>query len=657
MADNRNKKTASSSSSSSARPARPARPAPEPAFAPETAAVGRGVGSAVGLVGAALLIYQGLQQFGGHPAFEGAWVALPAALTLVGFGMRWLFRMPAGTVSAEARRQQNESMGFLAIVAAVLVALNVIGFFAFTRIDRTANRAYSLSPASRNVVANLDETLTITAYFTSDLPAPFNATEQYVRNLLAEYQASAPNGRVSVRFVSPDTDEERREADDAGVHPVQHQHIENDAVSVVEGYRGLVFEYLGNHQALPVIQPDTEGLEYAITVAIMQLTGEDLEIGVLSGHEGPQLTKGLSTWQRMLPTYHVTEVNAASAIDEDLRALIIVDPQTELSEDELHNIDAYVMSGHGLGIFGGAMQVDLQAGPDLSATPTHSGLNGLLQHWGVTIGENIVADAQCGRVPMRTPYGIQIPVLYPPAPIVTFTDEERQHPVLFNLQQTPLFFVSAIETTDAFRNAGGQVLMRSSAENSWLLEGSSISLRIREPAEWRSTMGGESGPFPLAVALSGEIPSAYTEGTRSPEDTHVLVVGTSTVIRDEFLPQEGQMSDADLAGAMAFALNSVDWLAQDQGLIAIRAKSIEEPALEVPQSVQDATAEAIEHAEAGDEAETQAAIERRNAALEEWEDRKIRYRWGNTLLIPLLFGAFGVARWWFRASKRASLRV
>ncbi len=654
MADNRNKKPAP--------PSKPKAPPPPAAdlsssVAPETAAVLRGASVAIIVVCALLLLYVGLQQLVGHETFENVWLIAPAAVGILGGVVRWLFRVPAGSISAEARRQQRESVGFLAITAAVLVALNVIGFFAFTRVDATDNHAYSLSPASRNVVANLDETLTITAYFTSDLPAPFNATEQYVRNLLAEYQASAPSGRVAIRFVSPDSDPEREAADAAGVHPVQHQHIENDAVSVVEGYRGLVFEYLGNHQAIPVVQPDTEGLEYSITVAIMQLTGEELEIGVLTGHEGPELTKGLSTWQRMLPTYHVTEVNASSAIDEDLRALVIVDPQTELSEDELHNIDAFVMSGHGLGIFGGSMAVDLQAGPDLSATPTHSGLNGLLQHWGITIGENIVADAQCGRVPMRTPYGIQIPVLYPPAPIVTFSDQEREHPVLFHLQQTPLFFASSIETTDVFRNAGGEVLMRSSEDNSWLLEGSSISLRIREPAEWRSTMGGESGPFPLAVALSGEIPSAYTEGTHAPEETHVLVVGTSTVIRDEFLPQEGQMSDADLAGAMAFALNAVDWLAQDHGLIEIRAKSIEEPALEVPQSVQEATAEAIEHAEAGDEAETQAALERRTAALEEWEGRKARYRWGNTLLIPLLFAVLGVGRWWFRASKRASLRV
>src|SRR6185369_11381122 len=110
------------------------------------------------------------------------------------------------------------------------------------------------------------------------------------------------------------------------------------------------------------------------------------------------------------------------------------------------------------------MSVDLQGGPDLSGEATHSGINDLLGHWGIEIGENIVADAQCGRVPMRGPYGIQIPVAYPPAPIVTFTDEQREHPTLFRLEQTPLFFASAIDTTDVFRNLHGTVLMRSSGD-------------------------------------------------------------------------------------------------------------------------------------------------------------------------------------------------
>ena len=106
----------------------------------------------------------------------------------------------------------------------------------------------------------------------------------------------------------------------------------------------------------------------------------------------------------------------------------------------------------------------------------------------------------------------------------------------------------------------GTVLMRSSeGENSWILSGDPVQLRIREPREWGATMNTrDHGPFVLAAAVEAPLPSAYNEGQTSDGDRRVLVVGTSTPIRDEFLPQQGQMADADLAGAMAFALNSVD---------------------------------------------------------------------------------------------------
>jgi ABC-type uncharacterized transport system involved in gliding motility auxiliary subunit len=593
-------------------------------------------------------------------------------------------RMPVNV----AQRQRAESLGFLGITTLVLVILNVIGYVASARWDVTPNRAYSLSQGSIDAVSppdpdhgvhGLDETLTITAYFSANLPAPFNATERYVRDILSEYEAASDH-HVVVHFVSPDSDEERHAAEQAGVTLVQHQHIDHDAVSVVEGYRGLVFEYLGNHQTIPVIQPDTQGLEYSITMAIKELTGDELHIGVLGGHEGPSLTKGLSTFQRMLPTYEISEVSATEPIDTNLRALLIVDPRTEITEAELRNIDAYVMQGGSLGVFGGSMVVDIEAGPDLTAEASHSGVNRLLERWGVSLGENIVADMQCGRVPMRTPIGIPIPVAYPPAPIVTFSDEERASTILFRLESTPLFFVSSVETTEVFRNLGGQIVMRSSGrdqasgqELSWMLEGSSISLRIRDPREWGSTMGGQSGPFALAASIDAELPSAFaaeggasTDGTdsrgpagadHSDGNVRVLVVGTSTSLRDEFLPQGGQVSDAELAGAMAFPLNSVDWLAQDEDLIAIRAKSIEEPALEVPQGVTAATEAALEDAERGDEAGMQEALEERTAALEAWESRKSMYRWGNTILIPLAFAGFGVIRWQMRARKKASLKA
>jgi hypothetical protein len=107
---------------------------------------------------------------------------------------------------------------------------------------------------------------------------------------------------------------------------------------------------------------------------------------------------------------------------------------------------------------------------------------------------------------------------------------------------------------------------------------------------------------------------------------------------------------------MAFALNSVDWLAQDSDLIAIRAKTIEEPPLEVPQSIQDATQNVLETAETGDEEATNEALERRTAALESENARKRWYQWGIGLGVPVVVVLLGLGRWQLRKNARANLK-
>ena len=554
---------------------------------------------------------------------------------------------------SKAGRQRAESLGFLAIVAGILVALNVLGIFFFLRADATGDRLFTLSEGSRRVVRDLEDTLTITAYFTPDLPPPFNAQERYVRDILAEYEA-ASNGHVQVRVVHPDSDEEREEAERAGVRVVQHQRLESDRVEVQEGYRGLVFEYVGDRHVIAALPQDTTGLEYSITMAIKQLADEDLPIGVLSGHESPTPTKGLATLQRMLPTYTLREVDASQPIDENLRALLIIDPQTEIGEAERNNIQSYLRGGGSLGVFGGSMKVATDAGPDIQAEQTNSGLDELLQPFGIRLQENIIADARCGQVPLRTPMGFAIPVPYPPAPTVPISEEQARHPTLFRLDQAQLFFTSGIETLDRFRELEGTTLLRSS-EESWALSGDSVTLRSRQPREWE--VQGFAGPHTLAGALTAPASAAGGEGEGSDEEIRIFVIGTSTILRDEFLPPAERVDDAQLATAMALPLNAIDWLAQDSDLIAVRAKSIEEPALNVPRGVTEATDDALAAFEGQDEDAAREALERRQAAVRAWDREKELYRWGNTLLIPIAVVAFGLIRWQMRQRKKANLKL
>ena len=563
------------------------------------------------------------------------------------------------------KRAASESLIFLLFVGGILILLNVLAaYFPSPRIDLTQNGLFSLAEGSERLVSSLDDRLEVTAYFTENLPPPFNATERQVRDLLSEY-AAASNGQFIVRFVNPNDEAKQDAARADGIQPVAHQKIEEDQVAVVEGYRGMALRYLDQTRTIPVIQ-DTTGLEYIVTSAIKELVGERKPIGIVGGHGGPSLEQGLTSLSSVLSLYDVREVDASQDIDPALAALLVVGPQEPFSDQELRRIDQYVMRGGSIGVFGGTTAVDLggQAGP--SARALSSRIDGLLGAWGVQLSSKLVADAQCSRAPMAGPMGLQVLVPYPPIPVLQLQEAQLEHPVMFRLASPMLPFVSPLEVGEAPANAKLTVLA-SSSQDSWTMSGQTISLEPRNPRDWQ--MSTEAGPFDLMVAIEGKLPSAFSAPVNedaadaipappvAENDVRVLVVGTSSFLEDAFMPPRPPQGDVQMNAALALALNAIDWLAADSDLIAIRAKTTEEPALDIPDSVLAAEGTALAAAEQGDEGGVESALAQRKAAIESWDAKKRAYRWINTLGIPFLVVLYGLFRWRQRSNKKKTLTL
>ncbi|MDD9933699.1 MAG: Gldg family protein [Myxococcales bacterium] len=577
--------------------------------------------------------------------------------------------------SKSKARMASESTLFLIVLAAIAVLVNMLGVAGVkVRTDVTRNELFSLSEGSKRLAAGLDDQMEIRAYFSKELPPPFNATARYVRDMLSEYR-DASKGKIILRMIEPESEEEQKAAERDGVQRVADRTFEDDAMGIKEGYRGISFHYLGDTKSIGRVDT-TAGLEYEITQRIKQMMGEKVEIGVLGGHEGPTPSEGLAAIKEYMATYTLAEVQATSPIDAKYKALLILHPTTPLTDVELRHIDQYVMKGGSLGVFGGSIKLDLggQQGGDPSAQPIDAGLNTLLEKWGVSIDNRIVADAQCGQARMPSPIpGLAIPVPYPPVPIASFDEKQREHPALFRINQVAMPYPVRVAINDQLKGdkeVTHTVLARST-EQSWLMEGDTIDLKARE--RWQ--VPGYNGPFNLGVAIEGKLPSAYaaaavssepadpskpTANIQAPEraetNVRVLVFGTGFFMRDEFLPKP-QPGMPGFPGAVAFALNAIDWLTQDSDLIAIRAKNIEEPMLEVPKPVKEAEAVIREAIEEKDEGKAQAAFDERKEAMKAWDKRKDSYRWGNTLAIPLAFALIGVVRWRVRRARKANLKL
>jgi ABC-2 type transport system permease protein len=552
-------------------------------------------------------------------------------------------------------RAATESVGFLIVVGAILVVANVVaGSFALGRFDLTKNDTYSLSEGSRQLARGLEDEMVVTAYFSGNLPPPFNSTERYVRDLLAEYEA-ASNGNIRVRFVDPDQDEERESAEQDGVRLVGQRVYANDSVSVVEGYRGIAMTYLGETKAIPVIAT-TNGLEYSITMLMKQMTGEMVKVGVVSGHEGPTLDGELAVLRRVMPTYELAAVDLSQDVPDGMETLLVIAPETPFAEAELRKLDAFVMGGGSLGVFGGGIK--LEDAQTLGASPIDSGLNRLLERWGVRMSSDVLGDARCQVIGVRGPLGVA-PRPYPPLAIVQFTEEQAEHPATYRLTEARMPFASTLSLTEDAPEGVRRTVLATSSEQSWSMTGDAINLDQTQ----RWSMNGPIGPFPLIVALEGKLPSAFaaaasSEGgeatpAESPEDARVLVIGSGAAPIIQ-LPEGQQVADEELASALALPLNSIDWLANDDDLVAIRAKNVDEPSLDIPQAVLEAQDEETQAIENRDVEGVLAARERAGDALKAWDAKKDGYRWANLLGIPVGFAIFGVIRLRRRARKKAS---
>jgi ABC-2 type transport system permease protein len=178
------------------------------------------------------------------------------------------------------KSKSGSYMRFLAYLV-VIVLVNVAGMTLFFRLDLTANKIYSISGASKEVVSTLSEPLTINVFFTKNLPAPYNNTERYLRDLLEEY-ATYANQYFNYRFydvspeegdVSRETRENQELARGYGIFPVQIRVIQKDEVKFQKAYMGLVMIHGDLLERLPTIT-STEGLEYKLTTTIEKLNNK-----------------------------------------------------------------------------------------------------------------------------------------------------------------------------------------------------------------------------------------------------------------------------------------------------------------------------------------------------------------------------------------------
>ena len=106
------------------------------------------------------------------------------------------------------------------LILAIVIIVNILSENYNFRIDLTEGKEYTLSKATRDILQKLDKPVTITAYFSKDLPANIGNISGNLKDMLVEY-GTRSDGNVVYKFVNPNENEaSEREAVQNGIQPV-----------------------------------------------------------------------------------------------------------------------------------------------------------------------------------------------------------------------------------------------------------------------------------------------------------------------------------------------------------------------------------------------------------------------------------------------------
>ncbi len=476
--------------------------------------------------------------------------------------------------------KQNSKWTNTIIFAVILVFLNLVSISIFTRLDLSQGKVYSLSKSSKEIVKNLDDRILVQAYFSKNLPSQYADLRRYVEDMLDEYAAYG-KGNFKFEFIDP-TDEEKlkKEAQQNGIQPATMRVNENDQLVIREVYLGLAFHYHDKVESIPIVQ-NSQGLEYDITSKIKKITESNMQkvaFFALDDEEpDPRYPRpGKYDTVKLLigESYELVTTTLEEELADDISVLVFAGVNEDLSEEQLQNLDKYIVQGGKIMFFQDRVDANLQ---QQSAKLLESNIFDLLSFYGIKIKENLVADAKCGQISIQRRQGIfsmNTPVNYPYLPLIT--NMNKEHPITKNIDMIQAVFISELDT---LHTALKFEPLFYSSENSSTTSSPNFNIRIEQYMKRDLRMMLNDGKKVLGGIYSGNVKSKYDNKLES-QDTEIIFIADS----DFIMNGGGAGSD----GNLNFFINSIDYLSGQKSLINLRSReTVYRPLKEVSNSQKD----------------------------------------------------------------------
>lgn len=526
----------------------------------------------------------------------------------------------------------------LAVGLAVIVVLNLIGSFAFYRLDLTADKRYTLSPTTRKMLKELDGVITFKVYLEGDFPAGFQRLRNETREMLNQFRAYSKN--IQFEFIDPSAGKDKNQLDamymqlaKSGLNATDLQVKDKTGTSRKIIFPGAVVSYKGKELPLDllltqvgkppaeVLNNSVQALEFGLTNVIRKLSvTEKPKIAFIEGHGELAPIYTASIEAALSEYYDIEHVridgqssslamqaqnssgSSNSTTVNKYKAIIIAKPDSAFSKNELDKflIDQFIMRGGKVLWLVDPVKAEMDSLKikDRTLALAHDlNLDDMLFNYGVRLNGNLVVDMNSLPIPVVIDQkGNQklIPWLFFPLLVPT-----SNNPIVRNLSAIKTEFVSSLDTVEA--PGVIKTILLSTSRYSRVLNSPvtlSLSYLYQEPDPQQFNQ-----PYqPVAVLLEGEFTSVFmnripSEFAKSSEiaflgksnKTAMIVVADGDVIKNQLQPGELRPTPLPLGydrytgqqfGNKDFILNAMNYLCDDSGLLSVRSREVKLRALD-----------------------------------------------------------------------------
>ena len=479
--------------------------------------------------------------------------------------------------------KKNQIVSF--VVAVVIVVLvNVIGSFVFTRFDLTSEKRYTLSPTTKEILNGLNDYVYFKVYLEGEFPAGFKKLRRETKEMLDEFRAYTKY--IDYEFINPaesndpaEIKEIRTQLYRAGLNPTNVSVRNNDGSSqelviwpgALVSYRNdteIAIDLLENQlgkSSEDALNASMQNLEFRLIDAVKKVTRMmKPNIAFIEGHGELGEQEVYDIAQSLAQNYNVGRVQIDGKIDalihrtqneeKDVKAfpsydaIIIAKPTEPFDEKDKFLIDQYIMHGGKVlwlvePVY--ATMDSLQSQESTIGLEQDLNLDDMLFKYGVRLNRDLLLDLTCAALPVRTgQMAGQAQLEFFRWFYFPLLQAASDHPMVRHMNAIKADFVSSMDATTSANGIEQIPLLKTSDYTKVSGAPVFITLAMLRQAPDRRMFSSKGKN--VAYLLKGTIPSLYanripqeivddqaTDFMEESKPTAMIVVADGDIIRNQ----------------------------------------------------------------------------------------------------------------------------